>query len=103
MLAIFFSLVFVSQATASSLMIESICAESSIIKQSLKESNLKPLILGAAPIFFRDFENFNLYKSTGLVSFWVNQDTGNFALISTFNENFSCIIVEGTDFEPYIN
>lgn len=38
-----------------------------------------------------------------VVSFYVDQDTGDFTILQTFTDGVSCILMEGTGFEPYVN
>ena len=38
-----------------------------------------------------------------VISFYVDQDTGDFTILQTFTDGVSCILMEGTRFEPYVN
>ena len=39
--------------------------------------------------------------STGAMFFFVNQDTGTWSLISLYTDGMSCMVANGTKFEPY--
>ena len=42
-------------------------------------------------------------RTPAMISFYVDQDTGEFSILKTFDDGVTCIVTEGAGFEPYVD
>lgn len=77
------------------------CSETETLFNNIsKRYQETPLANGVGSIqYFNNQEQ--IESNAGIFTFWVNQDSGTFAVTLTFRDGVSCLLTEGIGFEPY--
>lgn len=89
-------------AVAQTLVTENTCEQTETVGAFLMtDYKEKPLALGTGLVYII-FGDGVTRPMRGMYSLWTNQNTGTFTNTISFSDGITCIIMSGSDFEPYV-
>lgn len=89
-------------ALSQTIVIESECDRTEIMgSYLLGKHSEKPLALGTGFVYII-YGDGVVRPVEGMFTLWTNQESGTFTNTISFTDGITCLVMSGTDFEPYV-